>query len=192
MSGQATNRVVSRAATWLTAAGFILLIAPAAQAAGPAETGRFWAAFDLGKARLPAAAPSLSQDETHFFFDVSLGLAVSPHVLLGAEVGAWIIESNWGQNRGAGIDTVFVTARVYPLKKSPLHVRLGGGLILGWDKTPPGSNVERLGWEVGVGYDVKLFGRHHLTPFVTYCNAHVGRSGANLDVLTFGAGWTYR
>ena len=193
MSLQPTRTGASLAASWLVAAGLILVTAHSSLAADPTAPGRMWAAIDVGRAPMPATAPGLSESGTAWLFDVSIGIAVSPKVLLGAEKGSWMIASSWpSATRGAGIETLFVTARVYPLKNSALHVRLGGGLMLGWDESAPGSNAERLGWEAGVGYDLRLGGHHHLTPFVLFCSGHVGTMGANLNILTIGAGYTYR
>jgi hypothetical protein len=119
-------------------------------------------------------------------------VVVTPQLLLGVEASGWLLETaNLADPaRGSAISPVFVTARLYPSKMSSFHVRLGGGFINAWDNAPAGTDHWGAGWEAGVGYDVRVGGRHHITPFLLYSR---GRAG-DLDVsaVTFGAGYTRR
>jgi hypothetical protein len=126
---------------------------------------------------------------------VSGGVAFPRLLMLGVEVGGWEIRttSPADPSRGATVHPLFLTARIYPLSGLPFNVRLGAGFIIAEGYAQyTSADFTGIGWEAGVGYDLRLRGHHHLTPFVLYCSGHVGTMGANLNILTIGAGYTYR
>ena len=188
-----TNKLFSSRILWLTMAGLLALGARPARADGPGDPpGRWWFGVDLGAGQLERSVPGVSESKLRFYASFEGGVAVHPQLLLGVETGGWLIEPSdlWDPTRGAAISPMFVTARIYPSEMSTFHVRLGGGAINAWDNAPEGTDRWGTGWEAGVGYDVRLGRRHHITPFVLYARGHAG--GLDISAVTFGAGYTWR
>ncbi len=187
------NRTMSRRIIRLAMVGLLFVAARPAWAAGPGDPpGRWWFGFDLGTGDLRRSAPGASESKLRFYANFEGGVVVTPQLLVGVEAGGWLIQPSdwWDPTRGAAISPMFVTARIYPSKMSTFHVRLGGGLIDAWDNALPDSDQIGAGWEAGLGYDVRIGGRHHITPFVIYSRGRAG--GLDISAVTFGAGYTWR
>lgn len=164
-----------------------------ASAAGPGDPpGRLWFGADLGAGQLQRSEPGVSETKVRFYASIEGGFAVTPQLLVGVEASGWLIEPGdlYDPTKGRAISPVFVVTRIYPSKFSTIHIRLGGGYLSAWDNSPDGVCRSGTGWEAGVGYDVRLGGRHHLTPFVLYTGGRMD----DLDVraITVGAGYTWR
>ena len=171
---------------------FILISAHPAWAAGPGDPpGRWWFGVDLGAGQLQRSVPGVSESKLRFYASIEGGVAVTPQLLFGVETGGWLLQASdyWDPTQGAAISPLFVTARIYPSKMSTFHLRIGGGLVNAWSNPTDTSNWG-TGWEAGVGYDVRLGGRHHITPFVLYSGGRVGE--LDIRAVTVGAGYTWR
>ncbi len=193
MTFRATRPTIIPRVLYSAALLFLLVAARPAWAAGPGDPpGRWWFGVDLGAGQLQRSVPGLSESKVRFYASIEGGVAVTPQLLLGVETGGWLIEPSdlWDPTRGAAISPLFVTARIYPSKMSTIHIRLGGGFINAWENAPTGTDRWGTGWEAGVGYDVRLGGRHHVTPFVIYSRGRAGE--LDISAVTFGAGYTWR
>lgn len=179
-----------------TAFALVLLAAPPAWAQIETEPARWWAGLDLGAGRLRQTIPGWWDDTTpRFFFGLSGGVVVTPQLLVGAELSGWLIRAGefYGPDQGAGVMQVFATARIYPSKMSAFHVRLGGGWVDNWESTYDSSyDTGGLGWEIGVGYDMKVGRRIYLTPFVAYYVGRIGDMNMDQRALTGGLGFVWR
>ncbi len=165
------------------AAAVVLLFVAAGtcRAADPVEPRTWWVELDGGAASVhqagqlfSAEAPAVA-DDVGGFFRLGFGHMAGDHLGLGLEFGVIFLGTG-----GAGENAVlpfqgFVTGRIYPRKHSPFHIRLAGGAFGREAINPAMTSATGLGGEVGVGYDVKLRGYNHLTPYVLY---QVGRPGA--------------
>ena len=183
----------------------ILIAASSTWAAGPGDPpGRWWFGVDLGAGQLQRSAPGFAESKVRFYASIEGGVAVTRQLLFGVEGSGWLLEPSqygtscalwleppgcWDPTTGAAISPLFVTARIYPSKMSTFHFRVGGGLVNAWNN-PTGTSNWGTGWEAGVGYDVRLQGRHHLTPFVLY--SHGRAADLDISAVTFGAGYTWR
>jgi hypothetical protein len=194
---------MARARVTLSRAAMALLFLAAAagpvRAADPPDTRAFWLEIDLGAARVhhnghdplegvaPNQQPMPAGDDGAGYFRFSLGNMVNSHLALGVEVGGWVIRAGGSGGYGVSAVPALVTARVYPFKQSSFHVRLAGGVVAWREDTPHGYNATGVGCEVGVGYDLRVFGPNHLTPFILYSMARPG--SIRMHTVTVGAGY---
>lgn len=173
-------------ATWMMGAVMLLATASVARAAGPGDPpGRWWFGVELGAGQLHQTVLDFSQDSVRFYANFAGGVTVNPQLLVGVEIGGWLLEaSDWEDPyRGAAISPLFVTARIYPSEMSTFHLRLGGGLVNAWDNAW-GTSDWGTGFELGAGYDVRVGSRVYVTPFATFFDGKIGE----LDVRAFTAG----
>lgn len=189
-----TSRVFRNAALCLAALGLVVLAPRPARAGQPGEPARWWAGADFGAGGLRQTVPGVFDDTTpRFFVTFDGGVAVTPQLLIGAEVGGWLIRAGelYNYDSGAGVMLVFATARIYPSKMSAFHIRLGGGAVNDWDASPAGDlSAWGTGWEIGVGYDVRVRRQVYLTPFFAYYSSRV--EGMDQSALTGGLGIVWR
>lgn len=174
-----------------TVFALVLLLAPPALAGNQGEPTHWWAGLDLGAGRLRQTNSRVFDDATTcFFMGLSGGVAVTPQLLVGAELSGWLIRSGdlYGLDQGAGITQVFVTSRIYPSKMSSFHVRLGGGYVERFESIFYSSGG--AGWEIGVGYDMKVGRRFYLTPFVAYYSTKIRYM--DQSEVTGGLGFVWR
>ena len=176
------------------AAVFVLLAVAAGTswAADPVEPRTWSIELGIGAARVHQSGVLLSggalgsADDMGGFFKLGFGHTVNDHLVLGLEVGACFIRAGGSGENGIQFFSGLVTGRIYPLKRSPFHFRLAGGTIVRSDhdtyQTP-----QHLGWEAGIGYDMRLTRSGHLTPFVAYQSA--GPGGVATHTLMVGAAW---
>jgi hypothetical protein len=182
-----TSRKFRNAALCLAALGLVLLAARPARAGQPGERVRWWVGADFGAGGLRQTVPGVfDETQPRFFMTFDGGVAVSPQLLIGAEVGGWL-----NYDSGAGVMLVFATARIYPSKMSAFHIRLGGGAVNDWDASPDGNlSFWGTGWEIGVGYDVRVRRHIYLTPFLAYYSSRV--EGMDQSAITGGLGIVWR
>lgn len=188
MTGAGFSRLIG-----MTVLGLLLAGARPASAAGPGDPpGRWWVGLDLGAGQLRRSLPEVSESKPRFYFSLEGGVTVTPQLLVGLEVGGWLLQAENPDDptRGAAISPLFVTARIYPSKMSTFHIRLGGGSINAWNNAVDAVDQWGTGWEAGFGYDVQIRGRHHITPFVLYSRGSVGQ--LDISAVTVGAGYTWR
>jgi hypothetical protein len=120
---------------------------------------------------------------------VTLGGAVSPHVLLGIETNGWVKSSNGNWQT---LGSLMATAYFYPRTAQGLFVKagLGGSSLIGdYHVLDQDLAAESgLGLLVGAGYDVRVAGNTSVTPYVTYVRGSF--DGAAANVFQAGLGLT--
>ena len=138
---------------------------------------RFWGGFDLGYASL-ARSYSVTSGTTQSKFTMALrgGIALTRRLLAGVELGGWTIQGSDTRDpaKGEAISTRFLVAQYYPLARSTLFVRGGGGRIVYWNNREGESGASGSGRILGLGYELALGApateraRLYFTPSVDY------------------------
>ena len=179
-------------ASLLAGLGLFAPTTPPLRAAEPLQPGQWWGTIELGAGQLHRTTPGFSNNSGRFYLGLAGGIAVDPHVLLGAEFSGWLIQAEDVNDptKGSGISRVFAVARIYPQSTSTLHFQIGAGSITGWDKSPSSSYRHGTGWEAGVGYDAVVGTRGVITPFLRYSSGKAGN--LTLSAVTIGVGYTWR
>lgn len=191
MTTRATRSLTRRNAVCAIGAAVLLLAAGPARAGGPGDPpGRWWFGMDLGAGQLHQTVLDFSQDSVRFYANFAGGVAINPQLLVGVEVGGWLLEaSDYNDpSRGAAISPLFFTARIYPSKMSAFHIRIGGGLVDAWDNAW-GTSQWGTGLEVGAGYDVRVRSRIYVTPFATFFDGKIGDLGVRAFTAGVGLNW---
>jgi hypothetical protein len=190
----ATIRSSPLGAVWLAVALLLLAAAPSLADDRAPSTGG-WFEVDFGAGQLQRSMPGFSDSAPRFFFNVAGGVATPRLLMLGVEVGGWEIRttSPGDPSRGATVHPLFLTVRIYPLSGLPFNVRLGAGFIIAEGYAQyTSADFTGLGWEAGVGYDVRIRGHHHITPFILYHGGQVSATAVNVRAVTVGAGYTWK
>ena len=155
----------ARALFRLLALSLCLLSALAAEAS---TSGDWWSAIDYGYASITrkysATTGDISRQKS--WAAIRGGYVWNPRLLLGVEVGTWLLEGAnlWHPNEGAGIETLALIAQYYPFA-APAYIKAGAGKAKYWTDRPGESGASGSGGVVGVGYDVRVQGRRmYFTP----------------------------
>jgi hypothetical protein len=141
-----------------------------AHADAPAGAG-WWAGLDYGYASI-ARKYSVTGDVSRqkSWAAVRVGYAWDPRLLLGLEVGTWLLEGAnlWHPNEGAGIETLALIAQYYP-GAGPVYVKGGVAKAKYWTDNPDENVGDGSGGVVGLGYDFRWQGRRmYITPSIDY------------------------
>ena len=176
-----------------SALAFLGLAAVPSWAADPVEPRTWWIEIGGGAAKVhqfgvltPDSAPATA-DDVGGFFELGFGHMVNDHLGVGLEVGMSSIRAGGSGENAIQFFSGLVTGRIYPLERSPFHIRLAGGSVVRSDRYTPGQTPQHLGWEAGIGYDLKLRGYNHLTPFVVYQSGRPG--GVTTRTVLVGAAY---
>jgi hypothetical protein len=94
------------------------------------------------------------------------------------------------KTKGEGLSQVFVITRYYPLKKSDLFAKVGGGYVSHWTNAF-GTTRRKEGWglALGAGYDIAAGRNWSIAPFVTYNYGDVEDQKHNAISLGVGITW---
>jgi hypothetical protein len=193
MPCHATNRAAPLVVLWLAAGLFSLAATPSR--AGDQASGRGWFEVDVGAGQLHRSMPGFSDSAPRFFINVAGGVALTSRVMVGVETGGWEVRttSPSDPSRGATVHPLFLTARLYPLRSLPISVRFGMGFVIAQGYSHETSaDPSGIGGEVGVGYDIKIRGHHHITPFVLFHGGQVMSTDVKMLAVTVGAGYTWK
>ena len=157
----------------------LLIAAGPSRASQPAEPRTWWIELAGGVVQVQQSgplvpdSPPITANDTGGFFKIGFGNMVNDQFALGLEVSASFLRSGGSREDAITLLGGFVTGRVYPVKSSPFHLRLAGGTIVRSDRYTDQTS-QHVAWEAGVGYDLRLRGYNHLTPFVAYQSAGPG------------------
>lgn len=153
----------------------------------------FWGGIDAG-AGLVGLSYDQGEDEDDIFFYLGFkgGYAINPQVLIGIELGGWLLEASDlnDPDEGRGISQAFLITRIYPRKESDFFLKAGGGHVSIWsNKTDDTRRKQGLGVTAGGGYDFRLNENAALSPFVTFSYGEAG--SWDYTAVNFGIGITF-
>lgn len=136
--------------------------------------GGWWGGFDLGGASL-SREYSVTADtrETTFTMAFRGGYSWHPRLLLGFELGGWLLEASSSNSddwppEGEGIQTFYGMAQFYPLDGTPLFLKAGWGHVRYWNQRLNEGNASGTGGVVGLGYDFAVGGDLYISPLIEY------------------------
>lgn len=165
----------------------------------------FWGGVDGGAASLHRSRSATgSSSGTNFAMAFRGGYAWHPQLLLGAEIGGWLLQAgdynDRDPSRGEGIQALLGYAQYYPSVESPYFVKAGLGRATYWTNHAGESGGSGPAAMLGAGRDFALSGRWSVTAAVDYSwgrlNAITSPPGITQDeryrALTLRIGLTYR
>src|SRR5215207_7355943 len=192
--------------TLFTAIALVTVLSSPVLAQGhPQVREGFTASFGLGggSAGITCDDGCDTDRETAPTVYIRLGGAYRPNLILGGEINGWSkSEDVAGDEARLTIATVNAIAQWYPQVTSGFFI--SGGLGLGTLRTEIdlpsigtlSSNTTALGYQVGVGYDLRLGRNISLTPYSTFFGTAGGKvesTDEKLDanVVQIGLGLTF-
>lgn len=181
-------------------AGSVMLVAASAQAQYPHRHQGVYATFGLGygSAKIicdQCGDTSRTGDLTGFF---GIGGALSQAILLGVEVTGWSKVTDSNDNRAAS--TVNAVISWYPSAREGLFLKggVGFGYLRGDQDTDEGIiffDKAGVGYQVGLGYDLRIQRTLSVTAVATFYGGDVGDIGSirnvSFNVLQFMAAVTF-
>lgn len=135
------------------------------------------------------------------------GYAFNPHIMAGLEIGGWLItpdSDTYGWNpywppdnqpsedpEGEALMQVLLFTRLYPYRDKGLFIKVGGGYLEHWWKTPEGFQENEEGWAsvAGIGWDIHLSGNWSLTPTLSYSYGVAGNETHQAITASIGFMW---
>ncbi len=181
-------------------AGSIMLVAASAYAQYPHRHQGVYATLGLGYGSAKVACDqcgdsSRTGDLTGFF---GVGGALSQAILLGVEVTGWSKVTDSNDNRAAS--TVNAVISWYPSAREGLFLKggVGFGYLRGDQDTDEGIiffDKAGVGYQVGLGYDLRIQRTLSVTAVATFYGGDVGDIGSirnvSFNVLQFMAAVTF-
>lgn len=131
----------------------------------------WWGGLDIGFASLSRTYSITPETrDTKFALAFRGGYAWHPRLLLGFELGGWLLQATdyEGPGEGEGIQTFYGIAQFYPVDHSALFLKAGWGHVRYWNNRPQESNANGSGGVVGVGYDFAMSKSVYVTPAIDY------------------------
>ncbi|HSC96971.1 MAG TPA: outer membrane beta-barrel protein [Burkholderiales bacterium] len=161
----------------ITVTGLLaLLFAAATHASEPAaeKAGGWWGGIDFGVASV-SREYSVTADtrDTTFTLAFRGGYSWHPRLLLGVELGGWLLEAtnsytdDWPPE-GEGIQTFYGMAQFYPVSGSPIFLKAGWGHVRYWNERLGEGNANGTGTVVGAGYDFAMGSNFYISPLIEY------------------------
>jgi hypothetical protein len=156
-------------------AGVALAFAAGTAAAESGQGGFWWAGVDVGAASLERTYSVTPRTrDTKFAMALSVGYAWDPRLLIGAELGGWLLEASdlfWAINedpKGEGIQTLYLVARYYPRPDAGLFLKAGYGNVSYWNHRLGESGARGRGGVLGLGKDYGGGASWYVTPSVEF------------------------
>jgi hypothetical protein len=134
--------------------------------------GGWWGGIDVGVATV-SREYSVTADtrDTTFTMAFRGGYSWHPRLLLGVELGGWLLEAtdyyDWPPE-GEGIQTFYGMAQFYPVSGSPIFLKAGWGHVRYWNERLGEGNANGTGAVVGAGYDFALGSNFYVSPLIEY------------------------
>lgn len=163
-----------------------LCFLPSLVLADDAGTG-WWGAIDAGVGSLQRSY-SVSGDasDTNFAMSFRAGYAWHPQLLLGVELGGWVLEAsdyNEDPSQGEAVETFLLFAQYYPGRSSPYFLKGGIGGARYWTTHAGEGSGSGPAAMLGIGRDFRMSDRWSVTASADY-------SAGKLDGLTSPPGVT--
>ena len=182
----------------------VLVAAPTLAQSKPQTRDGFTVSFGLGGGSAGASCDGCDSDrETAPSLYLRLGGALRPGLVLAGEINGWSkTQTESGGEGTLTIVTINALVQWYPQPTNGFFVSGGVGAgSMGLEVKIPGvakvsDNTNGLGYQAGVGYDIRLGRNFSLTPYATYFGTAGGKlesSGAKIDgnVFHVGLGFTW-
>jgi len=180
-----------------------LCLAPTLACAGEPGTG-FWGGVDVGAGSLKRSY-SISGDvsDTNFAMSLRGGYAWNPQLLLGVELGGWLLEAsdyNNDPSQGEAVETYLLFAQYYPSRSSPWFLKGGLGGARYWTNHAGEGTGSGSAAMLGAGRDFRVSDSWSLTAAADYSSGKLDgltsppgvTQNASYSALTFRIGFTYR
>ncbi len=180
-----------------------LCLAPTLACAGEPGTG-FWGGIDLGAGSLKRSY-SISGDvsDTNIAMSLRGGYAWNPQLLLGVEIGGWLLEAsdyNRDPSQGEAVETYLLFAQVYPSRGSPWFLKGGLGGARYWTNHAGEGSGSGTAAMLGAGRDFRMSESWSFTAAADYSSGKLDgltsppgvTQNASYRALTFRVGLTYR
>ena len=181
----------------------VLCVAPGLALADDPGTG-WWAGIDGGVGSLKRSySVSGDKSDTNFAMSLRGGYAWSPQLLLGAELGGWLLEAsdyNKDPSQGEAVETLLAFAQWYPGRGSPWFLKGGIGAARYWTNHAGEASGSGSAAMLGFGRDFRIAESWSLTAAADYSagnlNGLTAPPGVTQDAryraLTLRVGFTYR
>jgi hypothetical protein len=176
---------------------------PAPALAEEPGTG-FWGGIDGGVASLKRSY-SVSGDvsDTNFAMSLRAGFAWHPQLLLGVELGGWLLQAsdyNVDPSQGEAVEAFLVFAQYYPGRSSPWFVKGGLGAARYWTNHAGEGSGSGSAAMLGFGRDFRMSDSWSITAAADYSAGNLDgltsppgvTQDARYRALTFRVGLTYR
>lgn len=181
-----------------------LLLLPLIACAEEPRTG-FWGGVDAGYGTLKRSrSVTGSADHNNFAMTFRGGYAWHPQLLLGVELGGWLLEASDyngdDPSRGEAIETFLALAQYYPGAGTPWFVKAGLGGARYWSNHAGEESGGGPAAMLGLGRDFPVSERWRVSASADYSwgrlNDITSPPGVTQDeryrALTFRIGLTYR
>jgi Outer membrane protein beta-barrel domain len=171
----------------------LILATPAAYAQRREEPviRPWWVGLELGDGQIKLSSDQFRGTRNSAF---ALG-GVGGHSLgnrarIGLELNGWLLQSFNNNNPAVGesVSNVLGIVDAFPIRKTPVFLRAGGGLALYQNNRPGGFSSSGWSWTAGVGYEIPLTENFGLAPMVDYA---AGSLGDVRNIITVDTGRRY-
>jgi hypothetical protein len=163
----------------------------------------WWVAFETGAGQLNLTSNQNSKNGlTTFAMDFSGGHRVTRSVRVGLHVNGWLLQAAdlYDPTVGEGVSSVSGIVDVFPIRRTALFLRGGGGVTTYWNNQPAGRGGSGPSFEAGAGYDFQISRHLSILPMVEYYKGGLGSgfapaapgSSLGYSVVEFKAGILYR
>ena len=147
-------------------------LAGGACAATADEGTGFWLGGDIGISSLHRSfSVTGSTRDTEFAMALRGGYAWHPRLLLGVELGGWMLEAsdyNDDPTQGVGIRTLYAIAQYHFGPEARLFAKAGLGSVKYWNNHPDENGASGIGGVLGAGYEVWRSGAWSVSPVIDY------------------------
>ena len=170
-------RVVTRIS--VAVALLALLGATAARAHHPQTGQGFWIGFGFGVGSLRMSCDSCSSTDRQSSVSgfLKAGGTISERLLVGVETNGWAKSINGGT---VTMGSVLLATYYYPTPASGFFLR--GGVGLARYKEAGSNSSSGLGFNLGLGYDLRVGPGYSLTPVANFSFGSVGKAhGSGID-----------
>jgi hypothetical protein len=174
---QVRTRAISRTLSiWVVVCG-ALALAPQLSAQSPRRVVGFWAGLGggLGPGGFKCDVCGDSQTSSAPTAMLTAGRTISSKLALGLEANGW---RHHADAEVEHLGYLLLTAYLFPVRRSALHLDLGLGLARGTSevKRPGGGGRDRAstlspGFRLAAGYDFSISREVSFSPFVAYARA---------------------
>jgi hypothetical protein len=119
-------------------------------------------------------------DKGTFSLGFQGGYAVSSRMIVGLEVGGWLLESfsfdahGDEEEKGEAVSNTLLFLHLFPVKRLPFYLRAALGHAHYKNNRWDGNGGGGWGsWLIGTGWEIPMSGRFWVAPQVSYCRGSI-------------------